>query len=160
MKQVTPSNAERNVEPGADGVLLLMAALVAAAAVVAALATLLFDGVAWYEAAAPCAVAGAIFVLHARWSLRRISRDPLSALRVMMAGIGVHFGVIAGGGLALILVANWHPAAVLLSLLAAFVICQPLTTASLRRRLHALPDAGDHGSARSMTSIPFAEASA
>lgn len=138
-----------------------MAALVAVTAVLGAAITMLFDGVAWYEAALPCAVAGLIFILQARWSLKKVSTDPLSALRVTMAGVGIHFGVIVGGGVALILALDFNPVAVLCSLLAAFAICQPLSAAAIRRRILALPTDASAGSATSnLTRTPFAEASA
>ncbi len=161
MTRVTQTNAETIAEAAASRTLVLMAALVAVAAVLGAAITMLFDGVAWYEAAAPCAAAGVIFILQARWSLKKVSTDPLSALRVTMAGVGTHFAVIVGGGVALILALDFNPVAVLCSLLAAFAICQPLSAAAIRRRILALPSETSAGGATSnLTRTPFAEASA
>lgn len=166
MTQVTHPNAEHNAEAGADRALPLMVALIAAATVLGALTTLLFDGVAWYEAALPGALAGIIFILQTRWSLKKVTDDPLSALKVTMAGMGVHFGVIIIGGLAFVLGANFNPIAVFGSMLAAFAVCQPLGTAALRRRIQALPTVTRSSGASTSNSIsnptrtPFAEASA
>ncbi len=163
MTRVTHPNAEPISETGADRSLAIMTALVAAVVALGAAITLLFQSVTWYEAALPGAAAGTILILQTRWSLKKVSSEPLSALRVTMAGMGVHFGVIIIGGLAFVLGANYQPIAVFGSLLATFAVCQPLGAVALRRRLMTLPPAksGDGATALSnSTRTPFAEASA
>lgn len=139
-----------------------MAALVLACTVVGGLATLGSETVAWYEAAAPCLVAGLIFIVHAHWAVKKVAADSRAALAVTMSGIGIHFGVVVVGGLGLILGADFHPAAVLFSLLAAFAVCQPLSTLAIRRAILEPEAASAAGGASnsSSTRTLFAEASA
>jgi len=139
-----------------------MATLVVVASALCGAATALFEGAAWYEAALPCLIAGMIFTAQTRWALRQVAGHPKSAVSVMMAGIGIHFGVIVAGGLGFIFVAGFEAAPVFLSLLAAFLICQPLGTMALRRMILAAPDSGARGAGATTTATRthFAEASA
>ncbi len=139
-----------------------MAGLVVLAAALSTAATMLLAGAAWYEAAGPGLIAGLIFILQAHWSLQKVSLDPLQALRVMMTNIAIHFTVMVGGGLALVLVAGFDPIAVFVALLAAFAVCQPMSAVAIRRRILAAPDSSGRGGASSgnSTRTPFAEASA
>lgn len=130
----------------------VMALLIALASGAGAAAARWIEGVLWYEASLPCLAAGTVFIALARWSVRRIESDPASAVRVMMAGIGVHFAVIVGGGLALILAGGFQPAATFVSLLAAFAIGQPLGTIALRRVILASPRPGSGGGMGGATS--------
>lgn len=138
-----------------------MAALVAGASLLGAAMTLAITSVEWYEAAAPCLAAGVIFILHTRWALHKVAGNPLSAVAVTMSGIAVHFGVVVIGGLGLILAAGFDPLATLLSVLAAFAICQPISTLAIRRTILASNAGGVRAASSTHTTrTPFAEASA
>lgn len=143
------SEIEQN---GARRTIGWMALLTALASALGACIAPLFEGVRWHEASLPCLAAGTVFIAMTRWSVRRIESEPSSAVRVMMAGIGVHFGVVVGGGLALILAGGFEPVATFVSLLAAFAIGQPLGTAALRRAVFASSRSGSGGGTAGATS--------
>lgn len=137
-----------------------MAAAVVVASALCGAAAVLVGAAAWYEAALPCLAAGLIFTAQTRWAMRKVASNPMSAVSVMMAGIAVHFGVIVAGGLGLIFVAGFEPVAVFLSLLAAFLACQPLSTMAIRRTIFAAPDRTGDGTATTSNRTHFAETSA
>ena len=137
-----------------------MAALVAAMAALCGVAARFIEGSAWYETTLPCLAAGAIFIAHTRWALRKVAGQPMSAVNVMMSGIAIHFGVIVAGGLGLIFLAGFEPLGVFLALLAAFVVCQPVSTLAIRRAIFAGGSSGAGVGAATMKRTHFAEGSA